>query len=168
MTDSSPAPAGPLGVGAVAPAFALRNQYGETVSLGDFRGQKHVLLVFFPFAFSGVCTGEFGEIRERLEDFEGDDVQVLGISCDAMESVRAWADAEGYFFPLLSDFWPHGETARAYGVFWEKTGFAVRGTFLVDREGVIRWTLVNGPGEARDFRGYRSALADLRRLTASV
>ena len=132
MTETTPSPAGPLGVGDVAPGFALRNQYGETVSLADFRGEKHVVLVFFPFAFSGICTGEFREIREHLEDFEADDVQVLGISCDAMESLRAWADAEGYFFPLLSDFWPHGAASRAYGVFWEKTGFAIRGTFLVD------------------------------------
>ena len=168
MTDTTPAAAKPLGVGDLAPGFALRNQYGETISLEDFRGRKHVVLVFFPFAFSGVCTGEFREIREHLEDFEGDDVQVLGISCDAMESLRAWADAEAYFFPLLSDFWPHGRTARAYGVFWEKTGFATRGTFLVDMDGVVRWTLVNGPGEARDFGGYRTALAELRSSTASV
>jgi peroxiredoxin (alkyl hydroperoxide reductase subunit C) len=168
MTESTPSPAGSLGVGDVAPGFALRNQYGETVSLADFRGEKHVVLVFFPFAFSGVCTGEFTEIREHLEDFEADDVQILGVSCDAMESLRAWADAEGYFFPLLSDFWPHGAASRAYGVFWEKTGFAIRGTFLVDRDGVIRWTLVNGPGDARDFSGYRSALPELRGSTATV
>ncbi|HEY8308592.1 MAG TPA: peroxiredoxin [Lapillicoccus sp.] len=161
-------PVGPLGVGELAPVFALRNQYGETVSLQDFRGEKNVLVVFFPFAFSGVCTGEFREIREHLEDFEGDDVQVVGISCDPMESIRAWADSEAYFFPLLSDFWPHGRTARDYGVFWEQTGFAIRGTFLVDKAGVIRWTLVNGPGEARDFSGYRTALAELRGTTASV
>ena len=168
MTETTPSPAGPLGLGDVAPGFALRNQYGETVSLADFRGEKHVVLVFFPFAFSGICTGEFREIREHLEDFEADDVQVLGISCDAMESLRAWADAEGYFFPLLSDFWPHGAASRAYGVFWEKTGFAIRGTFLVDKGGVIRWALVNGPGEQRDFSGYRTALAELRGTTATV
>ena len=168
MTDSTPAAGGLLDVGDVAPSFRLRNQYGETVSLADFRGEKHVLIVFYPFAFSGVCTGEFREIRDHLEDFEADDVQVLGISCDPMESVRAWADAEGYFFPLLSDFWPHGETARAYGVFWEQTGFALRGTFLVDRDGVVRWVLLNGPGEPRDFAGYRAALAELRSTTASV
>ena len=168
MTETTPSPAGPLGVGDAAPDFALRNQYGETVSLADFRSEKHLVLVFFPFAFSGICTGEFREIREHLEDFEADDVQVLGVSCDAMESLRAWADAEGYFFPLLSDFWPHGAASRAYGVFWEKTGFAIRGTFLVDSGGVIRWTLVNGPGEPRDFSGYRTALAELRGTTATV
>jgi mycoredoxin-dependent peroxiredoxin len=167
-TSSATAPSTPIGVGELAPAFALRNQFGETVSLDDYRGQKNVVLVFFPFAFSGTCTGEFREIRDHLEDFEADDVQVLGISCDPMEALRAWADAEAYFFPLLSDFWPHGEVARSYGVFWENTGFAIRGTFLLDRDGVIRWSLVNGPGEARDFGGYRAALAELRGATASV
>ncbi|HEU4331025.1 MAG TPA: peroxiredoxin [Lapillicoccus sp.] len=165
MTDSTSAP---LAVGEPAPSFALRNQFGERVSLDDFRGRKNVVVVFFPFAFSGICTGELGEIREHLEEFEGDDIQVLAVSCDPMESLRAWADAEGYFFPLLSDFWPHGETARAFGVFWDKTGFATRGTFLLDTEGVVRWSVVNGPGEARDFGQYRAALAELRSATASV
>ena len=165
MTDSTSAP---LAVGDHAPGFALRNQFGETVALDDFRGRKNVAVVFFPFAFSGVCTGELGEIRDHLEDFEGDDIQIVAVSCDPMESLRAWADAEGYFFPLLSDFWPHGETARAYGVFWEKTGFAIRGTFLIDTQGVVRWTVVNGPGEARDFGLYRAALAELRSATAPV
>lgn len=161
-------PTAPLAVGDTAPGFALRNQHGETVSLDDFRGRKNVVIVFFPFAFSGICTGELREIRDHLEDFEGDDIQVLAVSCDAMTTMRAWADVEGLFFPLLSDFWPHGETARAYGVFWEQSGFAARGTFLVDRDGIVRWTLVNGPGEARDFGGYRQALAELRSDAAAV
>ena len=161
-------PSRPLAVGDDAPPFALKNQHGEVVSLADFRGTKHVVIVFYPFAFSGICTGELRDIREGLADFEGDDIQVVAMSCDALYSLRAWADAEGYFFPLLSDFWPHGETAKAYGVFSEENGFAIRGTFLVDRDGVIRWTLVNGPGEARDFGGYRAALAELRGAPSPV
>ena len=149
-------------VGDEAPDFTLPNQYGERVSLSSYRGEKNVLIVFYPFAFSGVCTGEMREIRDRLEDFQGDDIEVLTISCDPMYALRAWADAEGHFFPMLSDFWPHGEAARAYGVFNEVSGFAIRGTFLVDRAGRIAWTLVNGPGERRDFTGYRNALAALR------
>lgn len=152
----------PLAVGDPAPSFALRNQFGETVSLSDFRGRKSVVIVFYPFAFSGICTGELREIRDGLEDFEADDIQVLAISCDPIYSLRAWAEAEGHFFPLLSDFWPHGEVARAYGVFSEESGFALRGTFLVDVDGVVRWTLVKGRREARDFAGYRAALAQLR------
>jgi peroxiredoxin (alkyl hydroperoxide reductase subunit C) len=151
----------PLGVGDRAPDFTLFDQNGVEVSLSAFRGRKHVLLVFYPNAFSGICRGELAEIRDRLGDFVGEDREVLAISCDPIYSLRAWADAEGHFFPLLSDFWPHGEVARAYGVLDERDGVAVRGTFLVDPEGVIRWSLVNSRGEGRSFDGYRSAMAEL-------
>jgi peroxiredoxin (alkyl hydroperoxide reductase subunit C) len=150
-----------LAPGATAPDFTLRDQNGAEVSLSDFRGDKNVVLVFYPFAFSGICTGELCEIRDNLGAFVGDDVQVLAISTDHMFSQRAWADREGYFFPLLSDFWPHGEVARAYGILSERAGAALRGTFLIDREGIVRWSLVNPIGEARDFSGYREALKQL-------
>lgn len=152
-------------VGEQAPHFALRDQYGRTVSLSD-RGDKPAVLVFFPFAFSGICTGELREVRDTMEDFQTDDIQVYAISCDPMFALRAWADAEGHFFPLLSDFWPHGEVSRAYGVFDEAGGFAVRGTFLLDRDGTLVWSEVKGAGERRDFDDYRAALAELR-ATAS-
>ena len=157
MTDS------PLDVGALAPDFTLKDQNGVDVTLSAFQGAKNVLLVFYPFAFSGICTGELHRIRDDLGAFVGEDIQVLAISCDPIFSLRGWADLEGYFFPLLSDFWPHGEVARAYGVFHQAGGMATRGTFLVDTEGVIRWTLVNPPGENRDFADYRLALEKLRR-----
>ena len=150
-----------IAVGDAAPDFALRDQNGQEVSLAAFRGVKNVVLVFYPFAFSGICTGELCEIRDNLGGFVSEDVQVLAISCDHMFSQRAWADRDGYFFPLLSDFWPHGEVARAYGVFSEKAGAAVRGTFLIDREGVVRWSLVNEIGQGRDFSGYHLALKEL-------
>ena len=160
-TSSSPvAPTGPV-VGQLAPDFTLKNQQGRSVSLSDFRGIKNVVVVFYPFAFSGICTGELCEIRDNLGDFESDDVQVLAISCDHMFTQRAWSDVEGYFFPMLSDYWPHGATARAFGVFEQAGGFSTRGTFLIDRDGVVRWTLVNGPSQKRDFAGYRTALRDL-------
>lgn len=148
-----------LAVGEKAPTFTLRDQNGAEVSLGDHLGARHTLLVFYPWAFSGICTGELTEIRDDLGSFVSDDVQVLTISCDAMFSLRAYADRDGYFFPLLSDFWPHGEVARAYGVFDEKAGVALRGTFLVGPDGVIRWSQVTGIGERRDFSGYHHALA---------
>lgn len=151
-----------LQVGVPAPDFSLKEQHGATVSLSDYRGKKFVLLVFYPFAFSGICTGELCEIRDDLGAFESDTVQVLAISADPMFSQRAWAQEEGYMFPLLSDFWPHGEVAQAYGVFNDVGGFAIRGTFLVDPEGIIRWSLVNGPGEARSWDGYRAALAEIQ------
>ncbi|MCE1180011.1 MAG: peroxiredoxin [Micrococcales bacterium] len=161
MTDA-PTPAVALRVGDAAPDFTLRDQHGSEVSLAAFRGRKHVVVVFYPFAFSGICTGELGEIRDRLEDFDADDLQVLTVSCDPMFAQRAWADQEAYFFPLLSDFWPHGETARAYGVLDEAGGHALRGTFLIDTDGVVRYAEVLPAGQARDFEGYRAALAGLR------
>lgn len=148
-----------LEVGQHAPHFTLRDQNGAEVALSDHLGKRNVLLVFYPWAFSGICTGELTEIRDDLGRFVTEDVQVLTISCDAMFSLRAYADRDGYFFPLLSDFWPHGEVARAYGVFDEKAGVARRGTFLIDREGVIRWSLVTGIGERRDFSGYHAAMS---------
>jgi mycoredoxin-dependent peroxiredoxin len=156
MTESS-VPA----IGANAPDFTLKDQYGQDVSLAGFRGDKAVVVVFFPFAFSGICTGELCEIRDDLGAFANDDVQVLAVSCDHMFTQRAYADAQGYFFPVLSDFWPHGQVAQDYGVFVQDGGFATRGTFLIDRDGVVRWSLVNGPGEKRDFGGYHAALKEL-------
>ena len=156
MTESS-VPA----IGATAPDFTLKDQYGQDVSLSGFRGDKAVVVVFFPFAFSGICTGELCEIRDDLGAFANDDVQVLAVSCDHMFTQRAYADAQGYFFPVLSDFWPHGQVAQDYGVFMQDGGFATRGTFLIDRDGVVRWSLVNGPGEKRDFGGYHAALKEL-------
>lgn len=148
-------------VGSSAPDFTLKDQHGQAVSLSDFRGTKNVLVVFYPFAFSGICTGELCEIRDNLAAFQSESVQVLAISCDHMFTQRAWSEQQGYEFPVLSDFWPHGDVAKAYGVFKEDGGFSLRGTFLIDRDGVVRWSLVNGAGEARDFSGYHAALADL-------
>lgn len=148
-------------VGDTAPEFSLQDQFGQDTSLTALRADKAVLLVFYPFAFSGICTGELCEIRDDISRFANPDVQVVGISCDTMYSQRAWADQEGYTFPLLSDFWPHGQVARAYDVFLEPAGLAIRGTFLIDTRAVVRWTLVNGPGEARDFGGFHEALAAL-------
>jgi peroxiredoxin (alkyl hydroperoxide reductase subunit C) len=160
MTQTTRHPA--LSAGDTAPDFTLRDQNGTPVSLSEFRGRKNVVVVFYPFAFSGICTGELCEIRDNLGAFVGDDVQVLAISCDHMFSQRAWADKEGYFFPLLSDYWPHGRVAQEFGVFNERAGAATRGTFLIDRDGVVRWSLVNEIGQARDFSGYHEALAQLR------
>src|ERR1700759_1464865 len=104
-------------VGSQAPDFSCKNQDGDTVSLSDFRGKQAVLLVFYPFAFSGICAGELCSVRDDLSSFQNDDVQVLGVSVDTTWSLKAWALQENYQFPLLSDFWPHGATAESYGVF---------------------------------------------------
>ena len=163
MTSTSSttvAPTGPV-VGQVAPDFTLKDQQGRSVSLSDYRGVKNVVVVFYPFAFSGICTGELCEIRDNLGAFESDDVQVLAVSCDHMFTQRAWSDAEGYFFPMLSDYWPHGATAQAYGVFEQSGGFSTRGTFLIDRDGIVRWTLVNGLSRGARLREHIDALKEL-------
>jgi len=149
-----------LEVGQEAPDFTLRNQHGEDVTLSDLRGKK-VVVMFYPFAFTGICTGELCDIRDRRADFVNDDTELLSISCDSTATLKAFSEAEGLDHQLLSDFWPHGEVARAYGAFWENTGFATRATYVLDRDGVIRWSVVNGPGEARDADDYAAALAAL-------
>lgn len=148
-------------VGTEAPDFTVKDQNNQDVTLSSFRGERAVLLVFYPFAFSGICTSELGAVRADLADFQNDDVQILGISTDHPYALKAWAESQGYDFPLLSDFWPHGEVAKAYGVFLEKRGMAVRGTFLVDKAGIVRFAEVNAPGEARDQNSWRKAVAAL-------
>lgn len=148
-------------IGQAAPDVELKDHQGQLVRLSDFRGKQPVALVFYPFAFSGICTGELCEIRDNFALFAEGNVQVLGISCDPVWSLRAFAEAQGYQFPLLSDFWPHGAVATAYGVFNEQAGMAVRGTFLLDADGVVRWSVVNAPGEARPLTAYREAVAAL-------
>ncbi|MGL4172627.1 MAG: peroxiredoxin [Actinomycetota bacterium] len=159
MTDLTTTPL-PLQVGNAAPDFSLKDQHGQDFSLSGLAGRA-ALIVFYPFAFSGICTTELCAIRDDLSAFDNDAVQVLGISCDPMWTLRAWGEDQGYAFPLLSDFWPHGAVAKQYGVFNENAGFATRGTFLIDATGVLRWSVVNGPGEARDIAAYRDALAAL-------
>ncbi|MEW1841362.1 peroxiredoxin [Nonomuraea angiospora] len=146
----------PAEVGALAPDFELQDQHGTPVSLSQFRGSR-VVLVFYPLAFSGICHGELSALRDQPLD----GAQLLTVSVDSMFTHRAWADREGYTFPLLSDFWPHGQVARAYGVFDEAKGFALRGTFIIDGEGVIRWSVVNPASAARDLADYAKALADI-------
>ncbi len=148
-------------VGSPAPDFELRDQFGQLVGLTDFRGTKNAILVFYPYAFTRVCTGEMCALRDELSSFQNDDVQVLGISTDTMFSLRVYAERERLEFPLLSDYWPHGAVASAYGVFDEERGCALRGTFIVDRSGVVRWKVVHGIPEARDQSAYVKVLADL-------
>ena len=156
----------PIDVGAVAPDFVLRDQNNQEVRLSDFLGRRNVLLVFYPLAFTGTCQGELCAMRDNLSDFANEDVQVLTVSVDSPYAHKVWAEREGYDFPLLADFWPHGAVAQAYGVFNEDRGFANRGTFLVDRDGVVRFAEMNEPGRARDQDAWRKALALLGEGTA--
>jgi mycoredoxin-dependent peroxiredoxin len=149
-----------LSVGDTAPEFSLPDQDKQVVSLAELRGAP-VLLVFYPFAFSGICTGELCQLRDELSVYADAGVRVLAISTDPVYSLKAFREKEGFDFPLLSDFWPHGVTAQAYGVFNDKAGMAVRGTFLVDAEGKIAFAEVNAPGDAREQSGWKDAVAQL-------
>ncbi|MEC4016184.1 peroxiredoxin [Streptomyces sp. H27-D2] len=148
-------------VGTEAPDFELRNQHGELIRLSGFRGEKNVVLVFYPFAFTGVCTGELAALRDELPTFLNEETQLLAVSNDSLFTLRVFAEQERLGFPLLSDFWPHGTASRAYGVFDEDKGCAMRGTFVIDKDGVVRWTVVNGMPDARDLSEYAKALAAL-------
>lgn len=150
-----------LDVGSVAPDFTLKSQHGEDITLSSFRGDQNVVLVFIPFAFSGICADELGEIRDNLDLFGAADAQVLAISCDHFFANRAFSDRDGHTFPILSDFWPHGEVAKAYGTFNDDAGAPNRGTYVIDREGLVRWKVQKGIGDRRDLSEYRAALAGL-------
>jgi peroxiredoxin len=148
--------------GQLAPDFELVNQFGEPVRLSGLRGQN-VVVLFYPFAFSGICTQELCEVRDNISVFDESNATVLAVSVDSKFVLRAFAEAEGYGFNLLADFWPHGAVAEQYGVFDAGTGMALRGTFIIDANGVIRYVVVNPRGQARDLADYREALAGLVR-----
>jgi peroxiredoxin len=140
-----------LVLGDQAPDFTLRDQFGQDVALSSYRGKKAVALVFYPYAFSGVCTGEMAGIRDRLADFMTFDSEVLAISCDPMFALRAFADSEGLNFPLLSDFWPHGDVSRGFDVFDERAGCPRRSSYVVDKDGTLRWAVHHAMPDIRDL-----------------
>jgi mycoredoxin-dependent peroxiredoxin len=148
----------PVSAGDPAPDFTLLDQDRQPVSLSALRGAP-VLLVFYPFAFSALCGSELGGLRDSLSAYAG--VTVLAVSTDPVYALRAFREQEGYDFPLLSDFWPHGAVASAYGVLDERNGMALRATFLVDDSGVVRFAQVNGPGDVREQSEWRDAVARL-------
>lgn len=150
-----------LTIGQPAPDFTLVNQFGEKVTLSSFQGKKNVAIVFYPFSFSGTCTGELCALRDDLSSFQNDDAELLAVSCDSVFTQKVFAAQEGYNFPVLADFWPHGEVSKTYGVFNEERGCAIRGTFIIDKEGILRWQVVNGMGDARNVADYKGALATL-------
>ena len=149
-------------VGQAAPDFNLKDQAGNDISLADYKGKQAVVIVFYPFTFTGVCEGELCALRDDLSEFESAGVQVLAVCCDTRHAQKVWAEREGYGFPVLSDFWPHGDVAKAYGVFNEDLGCAMRGTFVIDKEGVIVDAFESGGlGEARPKDRYEEAVAKL-------
>lgn len=150
-----------LAIGSPAPEFEMRSTTGELVKLSDFKGKQNVLLVFYPWAFTRVCTSEFCTLNNDNPDIVSDEVAVFGVSTDSVPTLRAWKKAEGFQNEFLSDFWPHGKASSDYGVFVDGAGVANRGTFLIDKEGILRWKETGEIGEARDQGTWREALTDL-------
>jgi mycoredoxin-dependent peroxiredoxin len=148
-------------IGQPAPDFELKDHTGQVRKLSDYKGSKNVVLVFYPLAFSGICTAELCGIRDDLPTYDNDDTVTLAVSVDSGFVLRAFAEQQGYSFPLLSDFWPHGAIAQRYGVFSDDIGIALRGTFIIDKQGIVRYAVVNPPTQARDQEEYRKALASL-------
>ena len=159
--NSTDAPTPGLAEGTPAPDFTLRDQFGQEVTLSSFRGHKAVALLFFPWAFSNVCTGELSGIRDRLDEFLTFDTEVIAISTDPTYSLRVFADRDGLNFPLLSDFWPHGAVASSYGVFDAELGVARRSSFAVDKEGVVRWSVHHQLPDERDLEDHLAQLHHL-------
>lgn len=151
-----------LAAGTDAPDFTLKDQDGDEVTLSSFQGTNNVVLVFYPFTFTGVCQGELCALRDDLGDFESANAQLLAISCDTRFAQQQWAQQQAYTFPVLSDFWPHGEVSRAYGVFNEQLGAANRATFVIDKAGKIV-DVFESPnlGTPREKAEYEAALARL-------
>ena len=157
----SPAAQNVVEVGQQAPDFELTDQHGQPVRLSSFRGREAVLLVFYPFAFTGVCGGELHALEEARAELAASGVTIITVSIDSMYCQRVYAEREGFGFPMLADFWPHGGVATAYGVFHEDAGVARRGSFLIDIEGTVRWTVLNEIPYARDLDEVRQAVAAL-------
>lgn len=150
-----------LQVGAVAPDFTLSDQHGEELTLSELVAEGPVALVFFPLAFSGICTGELCELRDNLSVFSDSKVRLVGVSVDSVFTLQAWAKQEGYEFSILSDFWLHGAVAKEYGVFIEDGGIATRATLVIGQDRSVLASFETEPGQPRDFAAYREALATI-------
>lgn len=148
-------------IGAAAPELALRDQHGQEQTLAARRGSRNVLLVFYPFAFTGVCTGELRALRDHLGALDDLGTDVIAVSCDPVPALRAFAEQEKLEFPLASDGWPHGKVATAYDAFDSSLGCAQRATYLIDRDGVIRWAVCTAIPNPRNVGDYLEALDGL-------
>ncbi len=148
--------------GQQAPDFELRDQHGQQVRLSAFRGHSAVAVMFYPYAFSGLCTRELADVEAALPDLRHERTELLAVSCDPVYSLRVFADQEGLSFPLLSDFWPHGAVAASYRALDRERGCAGRSTFLVDPAGLIRWSLHHAMADPRDPADLVRAARELR------
>lgn len=151
----------PLTVGDTAPDFELKDQNNELVALRELLAERAVLIVFYPFAFTGTCTGELQALRDGADVYNSDSVRSVTISCDSVYSQKIFDQRESLGLTMLSDFWPHGAVSRQYGVLDADGGFANRGTFLVGRDGIVTFAEMNRPGQARDPQNWQRAIAAL-------
>lgn len=143
-----------------APDFRLPSTEGESLALRDLRGRPAVL-AFYPADWSPVCGDQLTLYNEALSLFEEHQAQLLGISVDGLWSHRAYADSRNLRFPLLADFEPKGEVARLYGVYNSQEGTARRALFVLDDQGVIRWSQVSPDDVNPGAHGILNALEDL-------
>jgi len=150
-----------IDVGTEAPRFALSDQHGEKVKLDEFKG-KRVILSFHPLAFTPVCAKQMKALEENRDRFEELNAIALGISVDSVPAKHAWAKDLGIKQTrLLADFWPHGAVAEAYGIFREADGFSERAVFILDEEGIVRWSKLYPMSEVPDMG---EILEQLKRL----
>ena len=138
-------------IGDLAPDFTLTNQFGENVTLSDFRGKKPVVMVFYPLSFSGICTGELCELRDNFDRFDRENVELLAVSVDSKFVQKMFAEHEGYKFSVLADFWPHGDVASKFGVFIDKAGISGRANFIIDENGKIIFVRIYERSEIPDI-----------------
>ena len=139
-----------IATGDRAPEFDLDEAAGRPrIRLSDYRGRSNVLLVFHPFAFTEVCAEEAQDLQDNLESFRNANTEIVFVSCDAPAARQAWKRELGAEYTFASDFWGHGIVAKSYGVFNEETGAPIRGTFLIDRDGMVIWSLVKEAGTRR-------------------
>jgi len=150
-----------LPAGTPAPDFALRSTPDQTVKLSEFRGRP-VVLAFFPADWSPVCGDQMGLYNEMLSEFQEFDAELLGISVDGSWCHAAFSRDRKLHFPLLADFEPKGEVARLYGVYRPSDGTSERALFVIDAEGVIRWSYVSPVGVNPGAAGILSALEELQ------
>jgi peroxiredoxin (alkyl hydroperoxide reductase subunit C) len=151
----------PAEIGSPAPDFTLPDQSRNPVRLGDLRG-RNSLVVFIPFPFTSICSGEVCLLRDNQAQLGDLDANVVVITCDTIPVNKHWSEENGFTFPVLSDFWPHGAVATAFGAFNEKFGAANRQTYVLDEAGVVRAIVASDSlGTPREFDEYVGALANL-------
>lgn len=149
-----------LSTGTEAPDFTLRSQTGEEISLRDYRGRP-VILFFYPADWSPVCSEQSVLYNETLHLFQESNAQLLGVSVDGVWSHRAFAKDRNLNYPLLADFEPKGEASRAYGAYHQESGTSLRASFVIDAEGIIRWSHLSPNGVNPGADGILSALEGL-------